>query len=185
MGHTEPHLVQCGEGRCHQPKPTGVSTRCPAGRRSLAQSHEHKPQILLPPPTPTSPQQPRGPRAWESSCAKERVALWMWGGGWSGQGRTEPNNSKQRTQAKPPAHGPQAAAAPGYLDLWHHDPRLRVLVQHARDQVLQVLGYVGPGGGRHVRGGRQTRGATKGSGKEVHPESRATLTGLEIPGPDS
>lgn len=154
MGHTEPHLIQSGEGRCHQPKPLGVSTSCPTGRRSLAQSHEHKPQILLPPSTPTSPQQPRGPRAWESSCAKEGGTVDVGQG--SGQGRIEPNNSKQRTQAKPPAHVPQAAVAPGYLDLRHHDPRLGVLVQHAGDQVLQVLGYVRPGGGRYFRSGRET-----------------------------
>lgn len=45
-------------------------------------------------------------------------------------------------------HG--AAAAPAYLDLGHHDPRLGVLIQHAGDEVLQILGYVGPAGERHV-----------------------------------
>lgn len=98
--------------------------------------------------TITSTQAPKSSScAWEGNGAKEGMTLWMWGEG-PGQGGVEPNNSKQRTtQAKPLARTPQGgSSSPRYLDLRHHDPRLRILIQHAGDEVLQVLSYVGPVG---------------------------------------
>ena len=109
--------------------------------------------LSIPPPTTSvlllplpSPQQPKGPRAWQGSGAEEGMARWMWGEG--GLSQTIPSGAHRPSQWHTPH---RAAAAPRYLDLRHHDPRLRVLVQHAGDQVLQVLSYVRPGGDRHVR----------------------------------
>lgn len=58
---------------------------------------------------------------------------WVWGLAEAGLSQTIPSTGHRPSQ--------------GYLDFWHHDPRLRVLVQHTSDQVLQVLSYVGPGEG--------------------------------------
>lgn len=104
--HTEAS-VWSEEGGCHQPKPIGVSANS---------SHSHTASDIDTSPTsssrpPTGPLQPSRPRAWEGGGAQEGMTLWMWGEG-PGQGGVEPNNSKQRTQAKPPARAPQGRGGP-------------------------------------------------------------------------
>lgn len=179
--HRGPGLVWSGEGKCHQPKPIRASANCVAGSRShLHNLMNTSPKSSTAPPT--RPQQPRGPRVGGGVVPRSE---WHCEHGARGLAKTGLSQTIPSRGHRPsPRHTPHGAVvAPSYLDLRHHNPRLGVLVQHAGNQVLQVLSYVRPGGGRRIRNGR--RRTIESSEREVSQNSQVILTGLEIPGPDS
>lgn len=179
--HRGPGLVWSGEGKCHQPKPIRASANCLAGSRSHLHSlmNTSPKSSSAPPPAPNSLEAPGHGRAvvprsvWHCEHGARDLAK-------TGLSQTIPSRGHRPS----PQHTPHGAVeAPSYLDLRHQNPRLGVLVQHAGNQVLQILSYVRPGGERRIRSGRHR--TTEGSEREGAQHSQVILTGLEIPAPDS